>query len=427
MAVAQPTFHPSAGASTHRRVLNLALRAGTLVSKFVLVFVLAKFLEPADVGLYGLLAATVSYILMALGFDFYTYSTRELIVTERRNWAALLRDQGIFYGLTYTVLLPVCLLIFWAGFLPWNLAAWFFPLLALEHLAQELNRLLVAMSEPLWASSVLFIRQGLWAITAAVWMWLEPAQRSLDFVLLAWLLGVLCACALGALLLRQLDGASLARPVDWRWIKRGIRVAFPFVLATLSLRALYTVDRYWIEALAGLEVLAAYVLFVGIANAIMSFLDAAVFTFAYPALIATAGKGDRIGFEAQMRRFGIQTVLVTAALSAGALILAGPVVDWLQRPSYAAHFSLLYWTVLVAALSAISMIPHYGLYARRNDRPIVLSHLASLPVFAASAFALGTPLQEAAVPAAMAIAFLFLLVSKSLAFHRSGPLLATAR
>ncbi len=426
MAVPPPTSRSSAGVPTLRRLLNLALRAGTLVSKFVLIFVLAKFLEPADVGLYGLLAATVAYVLMALGFDFYTYSTRELIVTDRRDWAALLRDQGIFYGFTYTALLPVCLLIFWAGFLPWNLAAWFFPLLALEHLAQELNRLLVAMSEPLWASVVLFIRQGLWAIAAALWMWLEPAQRSLDFVLLAWVLGVLGACGLGALRLRQLDGASLSRPVDWRWIKRGMQVAFPFVLATLSLRALYTVDRYWIEAIANLEVLAAYVLFVGIANAIMSFLDAAVFTFAYPALIAVAGKGDRQGFDAQMRRLGIQTVLAAAALSASALVLAGPVVDWLQRPSYAAHFPLLYWTVLAAALSAISMVPHYGLYARRQDRPIVLSHLASLPVFAVSALALGSALQEAAVPAAMAIAFLFLLASKSLAFRRCGPLLATA-
>ena len=426
MAIAQPASRPSAAASALRRVLNLALRAATLASKFVLVFVLAKFLEPADVGLYGLLAATVSYVLMALGFDFYTYSTRELIVTERRNWAALLRDQGVFYGLTYTVLLPVCLLIFWAGFLPWKLAVWFFPLLALEHIAQELNRLLVAMSEPLWASFVLFIRHGLWAIVAAIWMWLDPAQRGLDFVLLTWLLGVLSACALGALRLRELDGASLARPVDWRWIRRGVQVAAPFVLATLSLRALYTVDRYWIEAIASLEVLAAYVLFIGIANAIMSFLDAAVFTYAYPALIALAGKGDRQGFDTQMRRFGLQTLLATAALSAAALVLAGPVIDWLQRPSYAAHFSLLYWTVLATALSAISMIPHYGLYARRQDRPIVFSHLASLPIFALAALALGGALQEAAVPAAMAIAFLFLLASKSLALRRCGPLLAAA-
>lgn len=410
--------------STSKRLVNLSLRAATLVSKFALIFVLAKFLEPTEVGLYGLLSATVFYVLMALGFDFYTFASRELIVTDRRNWAGMLRDQGVFYGITYSALLPLCLLLFWLGLLPWQLAVWFFPLLALEHLAQELNRLLVAISEPLWASIALFVRSGAWAIIAALWMWFDPVQRSLDFVLAAWAIGVFVSCLLGASRLRGFDRASLQRAIDWAWIRKGIRVALPFVLATLSLRALYTVDRYWIEALGGLEQLAAYVLFVGIANAIMSFLDAAVFTFAYPALIASAGKADRPTFDRQMRRLGQHTLAVALGLSIAAVVCAGPLIDWLDRPSYAQHFSLLYWTVLAAALFGISMIPHYGLYARREDRTIVFSHLASLPIFLLGALVLIPLIGVAAVPAAMCLAFLFLLLAKLLAFKRCGPLAA---
>lgn len=41
------------------RLLNLVLRGTTLVSKFALLFVLAKFLEPLEVGLYGLFSATI--------------------------------------------------------------------------------------------------------------------------------------------------------------------------------------------------------------------------------------------------------------------------------------------------------------------------------------------------------------------------------
>jgi len=410
--------------STPKRLANLSLRAATLVSKFALIFVLAKFLEPTEVGLYGLLSATVFYVLMALGFDFYTFASRELIVTDRRNWAGMLRDQGVFYGITYSALLPLCLLLFWLGLLPWQLAVWFFPLLALEHLAQELNRLLVAISEPLWASIVLFVRSGAWAIIAALWMWFDPVQRSLDFVLAAWAIGVFISCLLGASRLRGFDRASLQRAIDWAWIRKGIRVALPFVLATLSLRALYTVDRYWIEALGGLEQLAAYVLFVGIANAIMSFLDAAVFTFAYPALIASAGKADRPTFDRQMRRLGQHTLAVALGLSIAAVACAGPLIDWLDRPSYTQHFSLLYWTVLAAALFGISMIPHYGLYARREDRTIVFSHLASLPIFLLGALVLIPLIGVAAVPAAMCLAFLFLLLAKLLAFKRCGPLAA---
>ena len=407
------------------RLIIIVLRGLTLGSKFVLIFALAKLLVPAEVGLYGLLTVTVGYVLMALGFDFYSYATRELINTERSQWGALLRDQSVFYGLAYAVILPLSLFIFWYGFLPWSLALWFFPILVLEHIAQEFNRLLIAMSELFWASIVLFVRQGLWAIAIAMWMWQVPEHRSLNFVFAAWTLGALLACMIAATRLRGLGGASLARAIDWQWIKRGVRVAVPFVFATLSLRALYTFDRYWIEALSGLEVLAAYVLYMGIANVIMTFLDASVFTFIYPALIAAAGKHDQIAFDKQMKRLTRQTFLITLGLSVLVILLAKPLLAWLDKPIYSQHFSLLYWTVLASALSALSMIPHYGLYAHRRDRPIILSHLASLPIFLIAVYLLNMVLSEAAIPAAMAITFLFLLCSKALFFRRCLPFSAT--
>lgn len=405
-----------------QRLLNLALRGTTLSSKFALIFVLAKFLEPAEVGLYGLFSATILYCLMALGFDFYTYSTREIIVTDKKKWAAQLRDQCVFYTITYTILIPASLLIFWFGFLPWELVFWFFPLLALEHLAQELNRLLVAISEPLWASAILFIRQGCWAIMTAVILWIFPEQRHLKFVLAAWALGVSGACILGFIRLRKLDSSSLKLPIDWNWIKKGIKAAFPFVLATLSLRTLYTFDRYWIETLCSLEVLAAYVFFVGIANAIMNFLDAAVFSFTYPELIAAVGRKDTKRFKSQLRRMGIQTTLLTFTLSAAAVILTGPIIHWINRDVYSQHFALLYWTIFATAISAISMIPHYGLYALRQDRSIISSHILSLPIFFFATLILSQSYNTLSIPISLLLTFSFLLIFKYIMLIRSNAL-----
>lgn len=409
------------------RLANIALRGMTLGSKFVLIFLLAKLLEPAEVGLYGLLTVTIAYVLMAVGFDFYNYATRELINSKRNQWAAQLRDQGVFYCITYAVLLPVCLFIFSQGLLPWSLVFWFFPLLALEHLAQEFNRLLVAISEPLWASVVLFLRQGLWAVLAAVWMWFVPEQRSLSFVLAAWTAGVSLACLLAVTRLKGLDRASLTSAINWLWIKRGVRVALPFVFATLSLRALYTLDRYWIEAFSGLEVLAAYVLFIGIANVIMTFLDASVFTFIYPALIAAAGQGDQAGFNRHMKRLTKQTLLITVVLCIAVVVLAHPLIGWVNKPVYAQHFELLYWAVLASALSAVSMIPHFALYAYKQDRQIIISHLLSLPIFAICVYLFAEVLTVVAVPAAMSVSFLFLLLAKTVFLWRARPMVSAAQ
>ncbi|MBN8441476.1 MAG: hypothetical protein J0M28_07220 [Thauera sp.] len=405
-----------------RQMLGLALRGATLVSRFLLIFALAKLLEPAEVGVFGLLTVTISYALLVLGFDFHMHAVRNLVASDRANWSALLRDQCVFYGLAYLVLMPFGLLLFSMELLPWTLALWFFPLLVLEHIAQEFHRVLIGISEPLWASVVLFLRWGIWALVAVPWMWLDPAQRRLDFVLLAWLVGAAGACVLAASRLHGLNRTALARAVDWTWIWRGARVAIPFLVGSLSLRAINTIDRYWIEGLGGLEVLAAYVLFGGMGNAVTSLLEATVFSFIGPALMGAANRGDRQAFDELMRRLARQTLVVTVVLACVVLVIAPPLLGWLQHPVYVEHLPLLYWTMLAVALSALGVIPQYGLYVRGMDRPLILGHLFALPVFAGAAWCLEGRLREAAIPAAMAFAFLFLLLVKWGALRRCGPL-----
>lgn len=400
------------------RLINLALRGATLVSKFVLIFVLAKLLPLEDVALYGLMVATIAYALMALGMDFYTYATRDLIAAPTRRWAAILRDQSVFYLIAYAVVLPLGLLIFGQGLLPWRMALWFFPLLAAEHAAQELNRLLVAMSQPLWASVVMFLRSGLWALVVVACMWWSPASRNLSFVFGAWLLGATLACLVALWPLRQMDRQSLRNPVNWVWIWRGIKVALPFALATLCLRAMYTADRYLIEWLHSVEVLAAYVLFVGMANAVMSFLDAGVFSFQYPRLLSAASEGKSLAFAQEMKRLWRNTLVATTVLIVAAYGLAFPVLHWLDLPAYTNQVGLLPWTLLAAALTAISMVPHYALYARHRDRTIVMSHVAALPAFALAAWVLWPVLGHATVPAAVATSMAFILVFKLFAYWR---------
>lgn len=400
------------------RFANVGLRGATVVGKLLLVFVLATYLGPSDVGIYGLLSATIFFVLMALGFDFYTYATRELIVADRREWIAFLRDQAAFYCIMYGIVLPICLVIFSLGFLPWHLAAWFFPLVIFEHLLQEFNRLLVAMSEPVWASLVLFTGTGVWTVLVAVWMWVEPAQRSLDFVFASWLGGLLLACLIAISRLRLLPRGALSSGINWPWIRHGVSVASPFLIASLSLRALFTLDRYWLEALSNLEVVGAYVLFAGVGSAIRRFLDAAVFTFNYPALVAAAGRNDRGTFINGMRRLTFQTICVSLGLAAVGLLAARLLVVFLGDPVYTENLHLLYWILPATVLYGLSMIPHYGLYAQHYDRPIIISQLVSLIIFCVSVPVLHPILKEAAIPAAMLVAFSFLLVIKSVALRR---------
>ena len=283
------------------KTFTTILRGITLSSKFILTIGLAKFLTPEEFGLYGLFFATIVFCMMVVGFDFYCYSTREIIVSPRYHWVVLIRNQVAFCMVSYFLILPACSILFATGLLPWSLAGWFIVLLALEYAAQEANRLLVAMSEQVLASIVLFIRQGLWALVAFSCMCLNSDARNLTFVFYIWATGVFASFVLASIHIQSFRIFHVSSPIDWIWIKRGLSISLPFFIGTISMQAIYTIDRYLIERICGLDALAAYVFFMSIANAIFSFLDASVFSFSYPKLISTGNSLSEASFLKEVK------------------------------------------------------------------------------------------------------------------------------
>jgi O-antigen/teichoic acid export membrane protein len=410
------------GTSNRVRALNVALHGATLASRFLLIFFLARFLEPAQLGLYGLLTATIGYSLYLLGFDFYTFTTREVLKRERHEWGGLLKDQGALSLVLYAVFIPLLTLIFFKGLLPWRFAGWFFALLVLEHLNQELGRLLIAISQQLLASVILFIRQGTWAIAVTALMAIEPSTRSLDYVLGAWTVAGLIAVLAGAYRLTQLHIGGWHKKIDWRWIAAGLKVSIPFLIATLAIRGVFTLDRYWLQSLGGLEVVGAYVLFMGIAGTLMAFLDAGVFAFSYPGLISAYQKNQPAAFYKGVRTLLVQTVMLSVAFSVVSLLLLSPLLSWLGNPLYSAKQYLYPWVLIAMVLNALSMVPHFALYAQRLDRPIIHSHLASFLIFVIATGLFSQRWPMVAVPLGLCSAFTLILIWKAWAFFRFTPL-----
>ncbi len=403
-------------------MFNLALRAATLASRFLLIFFLARFLSPSELGLYGLLTATIGYSLYLLGFDFYTFTTREVLKRERNEWGGLLKDQGAFSLVLYAVFIPLLSLIFIKGLLPWNLAGWFYALLILEHINQELSRLLIAISEQLLASVMLFLRQGTWAIALTALMALEPTTRSLDYVFGAWTVSGLVAVLAGAYRLTQLSIGGWHKKIDWNWIATGLKVCFPLLVATLAIRGVFTLDRYWLQSLGGLEIVGAYVLFMGISGTLMAFLDAGVFAFSYPGLISAHQKNQPVLFRKNLRFLLIQTAILTVTFAVVSLFLLSPLLAWLGNPLYTAQRSLYAWVLITMILYALGMVPHYALYAQGIDRPIIHSHIASIFVFVIATWLFSQHWPLLAVPLGLCGAFLLILAWKTWAFFKFTPL-----
>ncbi|EER0199837.1 polysaccharide biosynthesis protein, partial [Escherichia coli] len=72
---------------------SVGLRGITLLTKFIFIVLLARLLPSTDLGVYGLINAAVGYGIFVVGFEFYTYSTREIINSQKNRLFFILKNQ----------------------------------------------------------------------------------------------------------------------------------------------------------------------------------------------------------------------------------------------------------------------------------------------------------------------------------------------
>lgn len=397
----------------YQRLVNIGLRGVTLSSKFALVFFLAKFLEPQEVGVYGLLSAAVGYGIYLVGFEFYTYSSRELMLADAEGRSKILTNQIFLYSVLYGVSIFAVFFLALTNVLPEGYGIWVLVLLVLEHLAQELNRVLIALSQQLDASIVLFVRMGLWGVVVIAIQWTSPETRTIEFVLVAWLVGVFLACTLGIVRVSMLLPSWKNGGVDSAWLIRGLKIALPFFAASIAVRGIATFDRFFVERLGGLDVVAAYVLFIGMASAVVSFIDAGIVDFAYPKLVAAARTKDKSIFSIEMGKIKVGVVVLGAFL----IVLCGLgghfFVDALGRSVYVENVDILYWLLAATALNTLSIVPHLGLYALGEDQAIVRSQVVGFAIFLLLATTLSQVLGITAILIAVCAAWASILTWKT--------------
>lgn len=348
-----------------------------------------------------------------VGLDFYTYVSREIIKTPTSQRGQLLKGQMALSGILYLSLLPIGLWLLLQSGWPTNLLWWFLPILLLEHFNQEVSRLLIALSHQLTSSVILFVRQGSWAIAIIALMYFETDTRNLNAVMTLWVCAGVAAASIGIWKIKQLKTSGWELPIDWRWIKRGLAISAAFLVATLALRGIQTFDRYWLEALGSIEMVGAYVLFIGIAGTLLTFLDAAVFAFAYPNLIKLNHENKHQEATRQVRILLTQTIALSAMFALVSWIALPYLLSWIGNPIYQQFAHWYPWLLLAMAINAISMVPHYALYACDSDKPIIYSHIIGLFVFTVVTTLLTDQFGVDSVVYGLNSAFLIVLVLKT--------------
>ncbi len=357
--------------------LYLALRFVTLAIRFLFIALFFRYSE-AEYGAYALVATAVTLGVYVLGLDFYNYANRELLKADGKI-SHVFFHQFLFYLPVYALFLPFFYLFFYFGFLDGRYLFWFYAVLIAEHLSFELHRILFVLKRPLAANVNLFFRNGAWMLLAMAHLWWKGGI-DLRSLLIYWLIGdVLSFAAAGKAWQSVFQSRqTFFSSVDWSWIGKGLRVSFPFFLATVSYKIIEFSDRYMIDWYWDKKQVGVYAFFSGMSVLVNTIVYTAVISLLFPTLLELLMRGDE-RFLPDFKRFRKKIIVWT--LGSAVLVLAGmPVVlIILGKDEHLHAYSVFVVLTLANVFLNFSLIWHYVLYGFHVDRKIfIITFLAAV-------------------------------------------------
>lgn len=360
-------------------LLNLALRGGSLLAKFLLLLWMTRHIGLEAVGVYGLLLAAIVVGSKVIGLGLYFVANREMVGRPALEQASIIRDQELTF-------LPQYFLLFVAGWIVYALyatpswPAWWMVmvLFIFNHQVVELMQMLIALNRSVQANAVMFMNSG-WAYLAiaagAVW----PAARTLDTVLLLWVVGVAAALLLALWFLRDIPLRQAGKqPVNWRWLQQAFWRGWPLYLSVLAQQGSLYVDRYVLQAFVSAELVGVFVMFWSFANAAQILVQTGVLQTMVPVLIQHHKNGDVAGLTAARRHLLQQVLLIGGGLCVLAIFLITPVLHIMNRPLAFAYVPL-FWLLLVGFfIRMLADVYFYVLYARHQDQAMWRANVIGL-------------------------------------------------
>ncbi|MDT8384904.1 MAG: oligosaccharide flippase family protein [Gammaproteobacteria bacterium] len=357
--------------------VNMALRGLSMGGKFALVLYIGRYFGLSELGVYGIVATSVVLGMQLLGLDFYVYNTREILKADNHIQPLFVKDQVIFHCLSYAVVLPLFLSVFLAEILPWEIVGWFYCVVIVEHLSQETTRLLTTLSKPLLASIVVFCRTGLWIVAFIIAGVLDDKFQTIVWLLAFWVAGSVFSLFIGGREILKVQGWDWAHAFsvkpNVKWIKNGIRVAFPFFISTLGLQSIELSDRYFLKAYYGNDIVGIYIFSQNIAGICQVVVVTGLVMIVAPKITEAYLKEKWEKYE-ENHRFLTIGILVTSAILSAALVILYPwIAKMTNKPEIVQNTYVFYLLLAAMFLYVVGFIPYYSLYVRKRDRSLLVS------------------------------------------------------
>lgn len=358
-------------------LLLIAMRIGTLASKFLLIVFITHFLGLEVLGQFALLGGAAAILPTVLGFGLITHIAREgatqSLAQATENMSVLWQWSIVFYLLLALFAVPISVELGWAQLTIAALALGF-----LGQVNEGAMNLLINRDRPIAANILFTIRIAGWAYAYMVVAAFVPEVRTFTGLIAFWLLGEIVSVGLFALMTASWPWRIRHVLPSTDWLFKNVKRSWLFWLHDSSDAISANVDRFVISVLLSVELTGVYVFFWQIGNSIRNVVLAAVYRPQQAAMIQAFADGHGSRHKAQTIRVCKEVVVISLALMAAAELTLIYALPYLGRPMLEAHL-LIFPVILVAVLvrTVADMLAN-SLFTARRDRAFVASSLIAL-------------------------------------------------
>lgn len=347
---------------------SLFLRMSAMGSKFLIFTYLSKYFTESVYGVYSLLSTTVTIAIFVLGFDFYNYAIRDILL-KPNDRASKVATALLFYVFIYIAFI----LIGYFVFKQIDYLAEFSMLIIFiaisEHLNQEIYRLLLAFKKVLVGNWFLFLRVAGWTVWVLFEIVVLKNVITLEYILFTWLFFNVIILLITAIwftpsIRKHISNICIKR----KWLASGLKISLIFYMATLALKMIEYSNRYIVEAVLGEVSAGIFSFYSNISMVIGIYISTIVVSYELPDLIESSTNES---FDAKLLRFKKLLIRHSGLAFLVVLIAIYPVLQWQDKTSFAQYWPLILLLNGATFLMNASLVYHSYLYIMHREKKLL--------------------------------------------------------
>lgn len=356
------------------------LRLLTGITQFTLILLLASSLSLEDFGVYTMFTIYASYFALLAGFNFHTYTIREMGRVDRECWPNLFVQSGYFIFFNGCFVILLAMLLYCLKVVYQEVLLFFLLILIFTTINNQVENFLVGAGYPTHSALSIFIKV-LWILPLLLLVKVYKFDLSLSSVFLAWIVSEFFALIYLAIVLYYLRlTPSVTISINYSWIIKGWKVGLRYTFLGLLLTAAITIQRVILGETHSKEDVGVFQIFFTITVFLPNLIESSVFAVLLPKLIK---KSNEAGAGVILVPRYILSLFLLAAVSTCLIVvymMLPFILSIFGKKELTEYKSVFVYIAIYSLLYFSSRLFHYQLYSASKDRILIYVNIVSFSV-----------------------------------------------